>query len=46
MVASHTSPKLKPQILLAMPTAIPMLEDTSTLGKVVGNRVGSVSLPS
>ena len=42
MVVSHTSARLKPQIWLAMPTAMPRLEDTSTLGKAVGSRVGSV----
>ena len=46
MAASHTSPKLKPHRLEAMLTAMPWLADTSTLGKVVGRRVGSVSLPS
>ena len=41
MVVSHTSPRLKPQIWDAMPTAMPWLADTSTLGKVVGSRDGS-----
>ena len=40
-VVSHTSPRLKPQIWDAMPTAMPWLADTSTLGKVVGSRDGS-----
>ena len=46
MVVSHTSPRLKPHRLLAMPTAMPWLALTSTLGKVVGSRAGSFSLPS
>ena len=46
MVVSHTSPRLKPHRSLAMPTAMPLLADTSTLGKEVGRRVGSFSLPS
>ena len=46
MAVSHTSPRLKPQILEAMPTAMPWLADTSTLGKVVGSREGSFMVPS
>ena len=41
MVVRHTSAKLKGQMLLAMPTAMPVLALTSTLGKVAGSRVGS-----
>ena len=29
-----------------MPTAMPLLADTSTLGKVVGSRAGSFMVPS
>ena len=45
-VASHTSPRLKPHRLEAMPTAMPWLALTSTLGKVVGSREGSCMEPS
>ena len=41
MVVRHTSCRLKGQMLLAMPTAMPVLALTSTLGKVAGSRVGS-----
>ena len=40
-VALQTSRRLNEQMLLAMPTAIPMLAVTSTLGKAVGSKVGS-----
>ena len=46
MVAEHTSFKLKLQILLAIPTAIPLLGVTSTFGNVVGNKTGSFKVPS
>ena len=45
-VVSQTSARLKPQIWLAMPTAMPRLEDTSTFGKAVGRSVGSRRVPS
>ena len=45
-VVSHTSARLKEQILLAMPTAMPVLLFTSTEGKVTGNRVGSFTVLS
>ena len=41
MAVWHTSRRLNPQMLLAMPTAMPVLAETSTFGKVVGSRVGS-----
>ena len=46
MVPSQISAKLKEQMLEAIPTAIPILGVTRTLGKVVGNRTGSLSVPS
>ena len=46
LVVSQTSRRLKPQMLLAMPTAMPVLLETSTLGKVVGSRAGSFIVPS
>ena len=41
MVVRQTSPRLKGQMLLAMPTAMPVLALTSTLGNVAGSKVGS-----
>ena len=41
-VVSHTSARLKEQILLAIPTAMPVLAFTSTEGKVTGSSVGSL----
>ena len=40
-VAAQTSRRLKLQMLLAMPTAMPMFAETSTFGKAVGRSVGS-----
>ena len=40
-VVSHTSARLNGQIELAMPTAMPRLELTSTDGKEAGSSVGS-----
>ena len=40
MAVSQTSLRLKPQMLLAIPTAMPVLAETRTMGKVVGIRVG------
>ncbi len=39
---SHTSARLNPQRLEAIPTAMPMLAETRMLGKEVGSRRGSV----
>ena len=41
MVVSHTSCRLKEQILLAIPTAMPILLFTKIDGKPTGSRVGS-----
>ena len=41
MVVSQTSFKLKGQIELAIPTAMPVLALTSTVGKVAGSKDGS-----
>ena len=41
IVVSHTSARLKPQKLDAMPTAIPWFADTRILGNVVGSKEGS-----
>ncbi len=46
MVASITSPRLWVGIFVAIPTAIPVLPDTSMLGTWNGRNVGSVSVPS
>jgi hypothetical protein len=46
IVVSQTSARLKPQIWLAMPTAIPVFALTSTFGNVVGRSVGSCMVPS
>ena len=46
IVALITSRRLWGGILVAMPTAMPWLALTSTLGKVVGSRVGSCMEPS
>ena len=46
IVVSQISFKLKEQILLAIPTAIPWLADTNTLGNVVGKRLGSFMVAS
>ena len=40
-VALQTSRRLKPQMLLAMPTAMPILAETRTFGYVVGSKAGS-----
>ena len=42
MAVSQTSERLKEQMELAIETAMPTLELTSTAGKVVGKRDGSV----
>ena len=46
MVVSHTSFKLKGQIELAIPTAIPVLAFTRTDGKLAGNKEGSLRVLS
>ena len=46
MAVSQTSARLKPQIWLAMPTAMPVLAETRTFGKAVGSSAGSFMLPS
>ena len=46
MAVRHTSCKLNEQMLDAMPTAMPMLAETSTFGNVVGSSVGSFIEPS
>jgi hypothetical protein len=46
MVVLQISARLNEQILEAIPTAIPWLADTSTLGNVVGSRLGSFMVAS
>ena len=46
MAVRQTSSKLKGQMALAMPTAIPMLALTRMVGKVTGKRVGSFMVAS
>ena len=41
LAVSQTSRRLKPQMLLAMPAAMPVLLETRMFGKVVGRSVGS-----
>ena len=41
MAVRHTSCRLKGQMLLAMPTAMPVLALTRMVGKVAGSKVGS-----
>lgn len=41
MVASQTSRRLKEQMALAIPTAMPRLALTNMVEKVAGSRVGS-----
>ena len=41
MVPSQISPRLKEQIWLAMPTAMPMFGETRIFGNAVGSRTGS-----
>ena len=45
-VVSQTSARLNEQMFDAMPTAMPMLAETRTFGKVVGRRTGSCMEPS
>ena len=45
-VALQTSRRLKPQMLLAIPTAMPVLAETRTLGNAVGSSDGSFMVPS
>ena len=42
----HTSRRLNEQIFDAMPTAMPMLAETSTFGNVVGRSDGSFIVES
>ena len=46
MVVSHTSLRLKGQIELAIPTAIPVFAFISTDGNAAGRSVGSLSVLS
>ena len=46
IVVSHTSARLNPQILDAMPTAMPWFAETRMLGKVVGSKAGSFMVSS
>ena len=46
MAVSHTSRRLNEQMLDAMPTAMPWLAETSTLGNVVGSSAGSFMVAS
>ena len=46
MVVSQTSARLKGQMELAMPTAMPTLELVRMVGKDTGSKVGSIMVLS